>query len=101
MKIYITGKVTGEPLAQCTMKFGTAQKQLEELGHEAINPLSVVNDWHTPWPEAMRLCITALMQADAMFLLPCHKNSKGAACELQLATELGMYIYTNINELKN
>ena len=37
-KIYIAGKVSGEKLAQCTMKFGTAQKFLEDKGYEVVNP---------------------------------------------------------------
>ena len=45
-KIYIAGKVSGEPIADCTLKFGTAQKEIETLGFEAVNPIAVVNDWH-------------------------------------------------------
>ncbi|MBK5213391.1 MAG: DUF4406 domain-containing protein [Flavobacteriaceae bacterium] len=99
MKIYITGKVTGEPIAECTMKFGMAQKQLEALGHQAINPLAVVNDFHTTWPEAMKLCIKALMDADAIYALPCHETSKGAFVELQLAAHLGVPIYHNLKHI--
>jgi hypothetical protein len=43
-KIYIVGKVSGEPLAECTMKFATAQKEIESQGLIAINPLAVVGD---------------------------------------------------------
>jgi hypothetical protein len=35
--------VTGEPIAACTIKFGAAQKQIEALGFEAVNPLELVN----------------------------------------------------------
>lgn len=74
-KIYIAGKVTGTPIGDCTMKFGSAQKQLEALGFEAVNPLVVVNDWHCTWDHAMRLCIKALMDCDAMYILPCASDS--------------------------
>jgi hypothetical protein len=100
MKIYITGKVTGEPIAECTMKFGMAQKAIEDLGHEAINPLSVVNDWHTTWKAAMRKCIAALMEADAIYLLPCSKHSKGAKMEMELAAALSIPMYTTLHWLK-
>lgn len=63
-KIYIAGKVTGEPLAECTMKFGEAQKHIEALGFMAVNPLEVVNDFHTTWENAMKKCIKALMDCD-------------------------------------
>lgn len=100
MKIYITGKVTGEPMAECTMKFGAAQKELEALGYEAINPLAVVNNWQATWQEAMKLCIKALMDADAIYVLPCADRSQGAACELSLAADLGIPMYRNITHIK-
>lgn len=99
MKIYITGKVTGEPIAECTMKFGAAQKQLEALGHEAINPLAVVNDWQATWHDAMKLCIKTLMDADAVYILPCHEFSKGATLELQLAGFLNIPKYHNLKSI--
>lgn len=96
MKFYITGKVTGEPIAETTMKFGTAQKLIEKLGHEAINPLAVVGDWKTPWDIAMRKCIAALMTADAIYALPDSLHSPGATIELELARKCNIPVYTNI-----
>ena len=87
-KIYIAGKVTGEPLAECTMKFGLAQKTIENLGFIAINPLEVVGDWKTPWNEAMRKCLHALIDCDAIVLLNDWQDSKGAMIEQQLAQDL-------------
>lgn len=100
MKIYITGKVTGEKIAECTMKFGEAQKKLEDLGHEAINPLAVVNNWKATWQEAMRLCIKALMDADAILVLPCAEYSQGAASELRLAADLGIPMYRDLKTIE-
>jgi hypothetical protein len=92
-KIYIAGKVTGEPIAECTIKFGTAQKQIEALGFEAINPLELVGDFRTPWDAAMRICIKALMDCDAVVLLPDWANSKGAMFEHEIAQTLEMPIF--------
>lgn len=89
-KIYIAGKVSGEPIAECTMKFGIAQKELEDLGFEAINPLAVVNDWKAEWSNAMKLCIKALLEADAVLFLPCYRASKGALLEFDIARRLDM-----------
>ncbi len=91
-KIYIAGKVTGEPISECTMKFGAAQVDLERLGHTAVNPLAVVGDWKCPWDLAMRKCIRALMDCEMIFMLEDYKNSKGAMVEYELATMLGMEI---------
>ncbi|GIZ10262.1 DUF4406 domain-containing protein [Flavobacterium sp. UMI-01] len=99
-KIYIAGKVTGLPIADCTIKFGTAQKQIEALGHEAVNPLAVVNDWQCPWDLAMRKCITALMNCQSVLALDNHDSSPGARIELQLALHLGIPVYYDIKHIK-
>ena len=98
--IYIAGKVTGEAVAQCTLKFGTAQKQLEDLGYKAVNPLAVVNDWHTTWENAMRKCIKALMECDAIYALPCSEQSHGASIELKLAASLNIPVYGSLKSFK-
>jgi hypothetical protein len=87
-KIYIAGKVSGLPIGDVTIKFGTVQKELEAQGFEAINPLAVVNDWHLPWEEAMKKCLKALIDADGVLLLPCYLDSPGAQIELKLAADL-------------
>ena len=87
-KIYIAGKVTGEDRTECTMKFGTAQKAIEALGFEVVNPLEVVGDWNTPWNVAMKKCISAMMICDAVVLLPDWQQSSGAIIENDLAGQL-------------
>jgi hypothetical protein len=87
-KVYIAGKVTGESIAECTMKFGAVQKQLEAMGFEAVNPLETVGGWDISWEDAMKKCIIALMGCDAMVLLPDWKESSGAVIERQLAEDL-------------
>lgn len=88
MKIYIAGKVTGMHIAECTMLFGAAQKKIEAGGHEAINPLQVVNDWHCPWPLAMRKCLAAMLECDEVYVLQNWKQSTGAQLEVQIARAL-------------
>jgi len=101
MKIYIAGKVTGEKIHECTMKFGEAQKKLEALGHEAINPLQVVNDWHATWQDAMRKCIVALMGAEAVLFLPDSELSKGARLENHIAEAMELKVFYHIKEVPN
>lgn len=87
-KIYIAGKVTGLPITECTMNFGLAQIAIEKLGHIAVNPLVVVNDWKCPWDLAMRKCIIALMDCDMILMLDNYTSSPGAKVELELAKAL-------------
>lgn len=91
--IYIAGKVTGEDRAECTAKFAEAQKAVEALGFEAINPIVVVGDWNTTWQKAMRSCIAILMHCDGMVILPDWQKSSGAIIERQLAQDLEIPIF--------
>ena len=99
-KIYIAGKVTGEQIGTCTMKFGSAQKELENAGFEAVNPLEVVGSFRITWKDAMRKCIKALVDCDAIYLLPCAKGSKGALIEKSIAIGLNMPYYDNVKSLE-
>lgn len=100
-KIYIAGKVSGEKIHEVTMKFGKAQKELEALGYEAINPLAVVNDWHTTWRNAMTKCIKALVECNRMYVLPDYQKSKGAMIERMIAELLEMKVYENLKDVPN
>lgn len=89
-KIYIAGKVTGEPKHTTAVKFATAKNEIEALGFEAINPIEVVGDWNMPWELAMRKCIAALMECDAIVLLPDWLHSTGAKIEFEIALAVSM-----------
>lgn len=100
-KIYIAGKVSGEDAATVTMKFGQVQKRLEKAGYTVINPLKVVAEamaatnesWlKTPWEVAMKICITAMLKADKVYMLKDWQQSRGASVEHELAKGLNMDI---------
>lgn len=84
-KIYIAGKVTGEDILECNAKFKKAQKEIEALGFEAVNPLEVVGDWQTPWDKAMRMCVAKLTECDGIAMLPDWSTSKGAIIEWNIS----------------
>ena len=97
-KIYIAGKVTGEPINEAALKFALAKNKVDALGFEPVNPIEVVNNPKAEWDVAMRLCIAALMQCDAILLLPCFIGSKGALIESELASRVNIPVFFNLKE---
>lgn len=87
-KIYIAGKVTGLPIAEVEDKFMVAQKEIEAQGFLAVNPIEVVGTWDCTWKEAMLKCVKAMIDCDAVLLLPCWTDSKGAIIEQKIASDL-------------
>ncbi|AOW09495.1 DUF4406 domain-containing protein [Flavobacterium gilvum] len=94
-KIYIAGKVTGLPPQEVKDKFSTAQATIEKLGFEAVNPIEVVKDFDIPWDVAMRKCIKALADCDAILVLDDWNDSKVAKIEIRLAIVLELEIFYN------
>ena len=99
-KIYIAGKVTGEHPIDCTLKFENAKSGIQKLGLQPVNPLEVVGSFKVTWEQAMRKCIKALMECDAIYVLPCAENSKGAGLECSLAATLNIPMYAELENLK-
>lgn len=101
--IYLAGKVTGLPIHEVTMKFGSKQKQLEAKGYKVINPLELVSKhaqgWKTDWHTAMKICIKYLMDADCAYFMPCWINSEGGNFEHSLCDKLGIDKYYNLKSL--
>jgi hypothetical protein len=99
-RIYIAGKVTGTPIEETTNKFKSWKQAIESMGFEAVNPLEVVNNWNTPWEQAMRMCVAALVGCDAVFLLPDWMDSRGALIEQRIAQEMGIPTFEGDKQLK-
>ena len=87
MKVYIIGKVTGLLYDEVCRAFNERQQQLEEQGHEVVNPVAIVPE-ETTWEDAMRICIAQLVTCDAVSLLPNAVFSRGGTLELMIAGEL-------------
>ncbi|WP_417366843.1 DUF4406 domain-containing protein [Flavobacterium beibuense] len=96
-KIYIAGKITGLTQNEVQLKFSNAEFELEKIGFNVVNPVKVVNDWQTTWDEAMKKCLRALKECDAIILLPCWVDSKGAKFERLFAEafDIPIFYYTN------
>ncbi len=97
--IYIAGKVSGLPIERVIKKFANAQSEIEDLEFKAINPIAVVNDWQCDWHTAMKLCIKALMDCDAIVVLDDYQTSDGAKIELELCKRLGITIFYGVDDL--
>ena len=99
-KIYIAGKVTGEPIAECLHKFATAAENLTVRGFEIVNPMVLVTDRQTPWQDAMNICLRALETCTALYALPCSVNSKGAQIEIDYALANNFDVYYELENVE-
>ena len=91
-KIYIAGKVTGLPQQEVISKFAKAQKEIEDLGCQAVNPIEEVGDFNTPWNTAMKICIISLLDCDAVYLINDWWDSTGAKLEVQISEKMDVKI---------
>jgi len=86
-KIYICGKVTGDPGYR--EKFLEEEDRMFSFGYEPVNPAAFISR-NEEWSKAMRIAIRAMVLCDGVSLLPDWRKSKGAKIEARLARELGM-----------
>lgn len=98
MRVYITGPVTGLPNDN-REAFELASRAVRKSGHEAIVPHEVVPSG-TEWLPAMRLCIRAMMDAEALLALIDWEESRGASAEVCLAAALGIPVFYSLAELR-
>ena len=101
MKVYISGKIGEEVLSDATReKFAKAEDMLRQIGHDVFNPttsglgklaedLAKKNDTDF-YREIMILDLGELALCDAIYLLPDHDDSPGAAVELAYANAVGI-----------
>ena len=93
MKIYLSGKVTGENYAETLVKFKKYEQKLQALGHEVVNPVSHIKSTE-PWESAMKQAINLMMECDTIFLIEDWIHSNGAKVEFELAHKLKYDILT-------
>lgn len=74
MKIYIAGKITGDPYYKA--KFARAAADIADAGHTPINPAMQPEGMSNA--DYMRISFAQLDSADAVAFLPDWADSKGA-----------------------
>lgn len=89
MKIYISGKISGQE-KRAARQFSKAEKEILKTGHQPINPMKLNQNHDGSWESYMKECIKALCDADILVFLSGWERSKGAQLELRIATELGI-----------
>lgn len=89
MKIYIAGKITGEP--DYYEKFQEAQEELEAQGHIVLNPAQLPEGMSKA--EYMRICFAMIDCADAVCLLEDWLQSEGAKLEQQYCEYIGKRVF--------
>lgn len=85
MKIYIAGKITGDP--DYFDKFQEEQDELEALGHIVLNPAQLPEGMSKA--EYMRICFAMIDCAEAVCLLSDWEQSEGAKLERQYCEYIG------------
>lgn len=95
MKTYIIGAVTGLDTEEVRNKFAAAEERLKNMGMVPVNPINFVPE-NLAWEPAMKMCIKALVECDAVFLLSDWQQSKGGVLEVSIARNLGLIEYREV-----
>jgi hypothetical protein len=87
LRLYISGRVTGEDLESCRNKFAAAELKLRNLGVKIIiNPMKLGIPERWKWQDAMDVCMKVLEEkANSIFLLNDWVKSQGAKEEHDFA----------------
>ena len=92
MRIYIAGKITGNPDAK--RRFAAAEELLQAEGHETINPYKLGEVLpEMDHGEILHICFSIIDTADAVFFQRNWKESPGACMEYGYAIAKGKAVY--------
>lgn len=93
MKIYISGKITGEE--NYMEKFQEVEERLIAEGYKVFNPASINSMMPdgTTYEEYMKVSFCLIDIADAVYMMSGWELSKGAIRELHYANAMGKKAY--------
>lgn len=92
MKVYLSGKISGLPIADAIQKFAFASNQIRALRLVPVNPMEKSLPADACWKEHMVQDIALLFECQAIYLQADWKESKGARIEECIARETNMII---------
>jgi hypothetical protein len=97
-KVYIAGKITGQPREITIRNFKRGETLCINNGFNFINPTDFVREGSTHL-EAMKILIPKLFECKAILLLNDYQYSEGAMIEKALAayTEILIYFEDDLN----
>lgn len=81
MKIYIAGAIGKLPESEFIPKFACAAHGLWLLNFKVINPVTLPHEHDRSWKAYMREDLNALKGCEAIFMLNCWEESRGARIE--------------------
>lgn len=97
-KYYIAGPMTGHPEHNYPY-FGKVAERLRGQGYHIVSPHEIEygetmeTRGQKEWSYYLRKTLLALLESDAIVLLPGWRTSKGAMAEFRLAVMSGMAVY--------
>ena len=102
MKIYISGKISGEPLDVVKQRFADAENLLNDMNafDEICNPINNGLPDCASWNEHMVKDIEMLLSCDAIYLMDNWTESTWASIEYDIANRMGMDIYFATHEVE-
>ena len=91
-KVYISGRISGEPREECKAKFERACQEAKAQGYDPMSPWQNGLPENAPWEDHMKADIRMMMLSDEVWALPDYWKSRGANIEVKLAFSLGITV---------
>lgn len=93
MKIYIAGKITGEPIELCKQKFADAAEALFDAGANPTSPFDLGLPEKWTFDQCKETCFNAIDNCTAIYMLSDWRNSPGARVELHYAMQQKLDVF--------
>lgn len=93
MKVYIAGKITGNP--DYINQFAKAEEELKASGHTVLNP---VKNKGFSYKEYIDMGLCELMKCDGIYLLDGWQESSGARLEFLYAMVTDMVVVEGVKK---
>lgn len=85
LKLYIAGKITGDP--EYKQKFKVAEEKYRAEGYIVLNPSWMPQGLQDA--DYMRMCLAMIDAADIVAFLPDYRHSRGARLEAMYCDYIG------------